>query len=191
MNRLKVILTAVIVLILASQASAFDGKRKGVVLGLGLGFSPWVHGSLDDPEEESAQGGFAGNVIAGYALSEKDVVLVVHDGVFYTETIYREALDGSLSKTRDTDYQGFRGIGYRRYMDPAGRSLFVTAALGEQRASKEETGFISGFGLLVGGGIEFTKHLEFYASYAAGTASHDAHDYTFSQFMLSFTGVIY
>ncbi len=190
MRQLRIIVLVTIVLILAGQVAAFDGSRKGVVLGLGFGVSPMIEGSWGDPAENFEHSGFVVNLIAGYAFSEKDAVLLIQDAAIYTQTAYREALDGSLTGWDDRDLQGFWGIGYRRYFAPAGRSLFVTAALGIEGAD-DDWAIPSGLGVLIGGGYEITRHIELYTSFAVGKIDYGEGEATFSQIVFTLTGVLY
>ncbi|MEW6412497.1 MAG: hypothetical protein AB1483_08505 [Candidatus Zixiibacteriota bacterium] len=190
MKATRVILIVAAVLLMASQALAFDGNRKGLVLGFGLGAAPLLKGTEGNPAEDFERSGLVVNLMAGYAFNENDVVLLIQDAAIYSQTAYREALDGSLVAWDDRDLQGFWGVGYRRYFAPAGRSMFVTAALGIEGAD-DDWGMPSGLGILVGSGYEITRHIELYASFATGKIDYGEGEDTFSQIVFSLTGVLY
>jgi hypothetical protein len=135
---------------LGMSANAFNGERKGFVLGGGLGIVPVVTWEFDDGDlhVDELRAGFGSQLIIGYAWDEHNMIVYEANGVRYKS-----------SELKVDIIQGFSGVSYYRYWGPKGKSAFFMGGLGIYLFSPE---YFSqndpGFGLLIGGGYEFTSH---------------------------------
>lgn len=176
----------VFLMILAAQSFAFDGNRKGFVLGGGLGIGH-AKVSVDvSGADDLTNTGAAINFVIGYAWDEQNMIVFLRDGVIYSEkTIH----GGSI-----TLVQGFGGIGYYHYFGTAGKSGFITGGFGLQDWTSLDDDYESndaGLGLLIGGGYEFTRHVQLYASLSFGKTSDPSFDYNHSQLMVTISAVAF
>jgi len=155
---------AMAILMLPLTSSAFNGLRKGFVLGGGLGFSPisrWSAGTFD---ESSA--GLALNLIIGYAWDEQN--MLVYEG---NVTAYSTAYLGNqaLFEPSPTISQGFNGASWYHYFGPVGQSFFTVAGLGFYVFQVEDYDANDlGGGYLLGGGYEFTRHVQVAGYFSGG-----------------------
>lgn len=184
---MKYVVLVLILALCATSAFGFDGARKGFVLGGGLGFG-YASVSVDnEPQYESlTNAGVAGNFLIGYAWDEQNMVVFLRDAVVYSEqTIF----GGSL-----TLVQGFSGVGYYHYFGLPGKSFYLTGGLGLQDWTPLESGYTAndyGFGILGGGGYEFTPHVQVYGSFSYGKTSDIIFDYTHFQFQIGISAVAF
>ncbi len=185
-----VVTTLFITLILSLSANAFDGNRKGFVIGCGLGLGPVAKtDGVNNP-------GFALNFLFGYAWDEQNMIVYLEDVIAYTEKSY----DGKNLLV----LQGFQGIGYFHYFGPQGKSFFINGGLGIQGwtaidLDDESSSFWSsnnesdeiGLGFLIGGGYEFAGHVQFYSSFSFGKSSDDYYNYNHRQLQISISVVAF
>ena len=151
MRKIVIVIISALVLT-AVSVSAFDGNRKGFVLGGGLGFAPVAKWNANPGPDESKAGAGA-NFMIGYALDEFN--LIVAEGNFSSYN----------SDYGATVYQGFSGACWYHYIQLPGKSFFTTLGLGAYNFDFEISGIGSGsndpgFGLLGGGGYAFTRHFQ-------------------------------
>ena len=189
------ILLIVMVLMLSASASAFDGMRKGFVLGGGIGFGPVAKVSLDDfAGEDYDKSGVALNFLIGYAWDEQNMIVFLRDGVIYSEDF--DVLTGTKSINL---VQGFAGIGLYHYFGPVGKSFYVTGGLGLQDWISLDDDIDSndaGLGFLIGGGYEFARHWQIHSSLSFGKTSYDdpffgEMDFSHTQFMFTVSAVAF
>ena len=147
-------LTFVVLVMLSAQLFAFDGQRKGFVLGGGLGFSPVGRWSVADNQAifggktSESRPGIAANILIGYAFDNNN--MIVYDG---DATAYSSTFNDKISS------QGADVFAWYHYFGPCGKSAFTTAGIGLYVFSVEEVGdFSSNLGFLFGGGYEFARH---------------------------------
>jgi opacity protein-like surface antigen len=131
-------------LVLASQLSAFDGQRKGFILGGGIG-----GGSLkwSEPGLDFNQGAFATNFIIGYAPSNSLEI-------YYTNNV------SWFSYQSESFVVGMSGIGLSKYLNKEGKGVFILGGIGVGVFS-QMTGYTyseSGFGVVGGVGYDVAKH---------------------------------
>ncbi len=180
--------TVIFLLALATSVSAFDGNRKGFVLGGGLGFGPSAKvtvsvGSISASDENS---GLAIDFLIGYAWDEQNMIVFLRDGIIYSEEMSHS--------TTISIVQGFSGIGYFHYFGEVGKSFFITGGLGLQDWTSLDENYSSpdpGVGLLLGGGYEFTRHLQVYSSLSFGKTSEGSFKNDHSQFIIVISAVAF
>ncbi len=169
------VLLLIVLLLVSASAMAFDGQRKGFVLGGGLGFSPSSKIELSSSPHEStydfsiSKAGVGLNILIGYAWDEKN--MLVYEG---NVTAYDPGDSGS-----DVVYaQGFDGISWYHYYGDAGKTFFTTVGLGTyQFQDSEDTSFDMGFGILLGGGYEFSRHWQVGGYLGIGSTTYLDSDY--------------
>jgi hypothetical protein len=174
------ILIAVAVLGLASPCSAFDGMRKGFVLGGGLGLAPsatWkYHGRTFDGylrEAKETKAGGASNFIIGYGWDEQNLLVLEVNGASFES---REFRDGMV-------FQAYGGPAWYHYLRPAAPGFFTVAGVGVYgfRLRFESGGDMandSGLGLLGGVGYEFSRHWHVSLVINGGQTSQERSNWT-------------
>lgn len=164
------LLLVIAALCLNSAAFSFDGNRKGLVLGGGLGISPASNWKTDVVPDlnlsfEETKAGVGVNLLIGYAWDEFNM-LVLEGNVAGFETGYRNV----------TATQGFGGVAWYHYFGPKGASFFTTVGAGSYNFElelKQDNITISGendpgFGMLFGAGFEFARHFQAGAYFSFG-----------------------
>ncbi len=189
MKSRNVLFAAVLTLVLVNTASAFDGQRKGFVVGGGAGFSPnasWKSDAPDNPKDNGA--GFGVNVLVGYAWDRANIVALEGNVVAY---------DSHIRGGDVRAYQGFRGISWYHYFGREGRSFFTVAGLGlyaflyENFDNNNDATNDQGVGGLVGGGYEFTRHLQVCLYGSAGRTSTSEFDYDHTHISVLVNAVLF
>ena len=160
MRRLLVLL--VINIILASSAWSFDGKRKGFVLGGGLGFSPAVHWSFAEFEETKR--GFPVQFVIGYGWDSFNAIVYE----FQIANINSDLVSRVGCVRSDYVGQGFEGISWYHYIGRTGRSLFTQFGVGRYCFIVDRARNNFRLGAQVGTGYEFMRHLQVGAYFSVG-----------------------
>jgi hypothetical protein len=143
-------------LLVGAGANAFDGNRKGFVLGGGLGFAPLARWEVDVPiyggeaaiKDENA--GVALNLMIGYAWDERNMIVYEGNVAGFTVGVLNEDW---------TAVQGFNGASYYHYFGVPGKTAFITLGAGLYYFQVED--FDSndpGGAFQLGGGYEFARH---------------------------------
>ncbi len=179
----KVLATVLILsLVLAVSASAFDGARKGFVLGGGLGFAPMAKFEAEELKAYNEdKAGIALNFVIGYAWDEYN--MIVYEG---------NVTAHNSDWTRDAVAQGFNGASWYHYFGPKGKSAFIVAGLGLYVFNAE--GFDQndpGGALILGGGYEFAPHWQFGAYLSVGKTSDPLLKYDHSHISILVGGVAF
>ncbi len=149
-------------LVIPGNTRAFDGERKGLVVGAGVGYSPiinWRNSSQNTNETEHA---LAFEAFAGYAWNNRNILAV---GALASHVCLKSA--GSVWA-----FDGVNNLLYCHYMSEDAPSLFLTAGIGLMRF-ESDNGSVSGhgFGYEAGVGFEFSKGTQVGLYYAGGTTS--------------------
>ena len=150
-----------ITLIVSADAFAFDGVRKGIVMGAGLGFSPWVRVQSADNWVGTTESGPGVNFFMGYAWNDRNMIVYEATGTYYTSTYFNK-----------TDiFEGLSGVRWYYYMGRRDRPFFFSLGLGAFRFSSAYDELDSnGFGYSVGGGWEFMKQVQIGLFYSGGSS---------------------
>jgi hypothetical protein len=169
-------------LIFTTSALAFDGQRKGFVLGGGLGFAPVNRWSTGGFNENGV--GWGDNTLIGYAWNEKNMIVLEGNGTFYNSDI----LDVNI-------LQFFLGPTWYHYFGPQeGRTFFSVVGIGGYYFGLPPfSSYIRislnggemppfpptarGVGYLIGGGYEFAKHYQIGAYLGGGRTSEHGTNY--------------
>lgn len=118
----------------ASSASAFDGNRKGFVLGGRAGFSPSIKWKVSGVEESRIGGTFGW--FYGYSWNEKNMITFDFNAIIYKFS----------SQVSNRGGWVFVTIDWHHYFSKKGSTPFI--AIGRRG------------GNLIGGGYEFSDHLQ-------------------------------
>ena len=178
-----VLITLVAVLFLFGTAGAFDGIRKGFVLGGGLGIAATADWDMDSAGVSIGEdgSGLGGNFVIGYAWDEHNMIVYEGNVVAWTSELIDETIG-----------QGFNGASWYHYFGPVGKSFFTAAGVGfcVFRVDTYE-GNDPGFGLLLGGGYEFARHVQVAAYFSTGKTGDSGVDFDHTHFNILFSAVAF
>lgn len=165
-----VVLALVFCLILSSSASAFDGDRRGFVLGSATGISAYMSTKSEGPintigrDISKETGGAFSLGYLGLGFSERDLLV----GLAANSGYVNKALDISHS---------YVGVGWFHYFKETRGGMFTLLSLGVEHFDTGATDPTDpGFGYLVAGGWEFSWHWHVGAGVMAGKPREDAVD---------------
>ena len=163
------VIVACFVVGLISDASAFDGHRKGFILGLGLG--PSLTPVDGDNKIVLVNTSFK----IGVGLSEQFQLYWSSKGAWYKTDIYFE-----WPKSESvTELFGVAGLGMSYYLQPTKPSLYITSSIGYSALSlpfdtEHSIDPEMGLGLSMGIGYEFSAHYSIECNLANGSISSDS-----------------
>jgi len=165
----RAFLTFLVLLLSTGTAASFDGYREGIVVGGGIGVSPYSGWKVfvDDADIDESGAGLAVNLILGYAWTERDMVVYEGNVTAWDSDYFGEAVA-----------QGFDAVSYYRYFGEPGKAAFLGGGIGVYRFIADrldDQG--SGYSLHVHGGYEFAKHFQVNLTYAFGTTSSGSLDF--------------
>ncbi len=184
---------------LSSSAMAFDGQRKGFVLGGGIGVSPsaGIHsdavlfslpggGTIVDEFDES-KAGPAANLMIGYAWDEFNMLVFEVNAASFTSDILLD--DGGNEAEVSL---GFVGASWYHYFGPAGHTPFINLGLGSFAFQIEDNDNIDpGFGGQGGVGYEFARHFQVGGYVSFGQSSDGTNDFTHTMVNFIVSGVVF
>jgi hypothetical protein len=179
-------LVLVALLLIPASVNAFDGFRKGFVLGGGAGFVPHASWSFDDPfdrsvtyDESKASVGF--QFVIGYAWDELNMIVYEGNVTAYNSSIVNIITDDYTIPINHTVGQGFNGASWYHYFGPKGKTFFTTVGIGFYIFDVQDFDANSpGGAFLVGGGYEFTPHVQVGAYISAGKTTDPILDFSHS-----------
>ncbi len=154
-------LIACLTLCLATGASAFDGNRKGFILGggLGLGLTSFTqtleYTIMDTSTTSDRENKFAVMTDFKIGFGATEQVLV-----YYTNKVSWFSIE-NVYKDNVTIANGLGGVGVAYYFKPTGPSPYISGGLGLSTwmlPFESDADTWTGFGLVVGGGYEFSPH---------------------------------
>ena len=167
-----------VMLLTAANASAFDGQRKGFILGFGLGPGMDMHKQnasvsvlgislLDQDFVDESKFAFATDFRLGYAPNNQ-LIIYYDNKVSWFKADWGEEMavnisTGSVNIMGYSDVMvlsGLTGFGVSYFLAPQAPSPFFTGGLGLASSMTFESGTSAriGFGFFVGGGYEFAPH---------------------------------
>lgn len=175
---LLLVLLAPVILIHATNAFAWDGKRKGFVLDIGAGgglasFKPYAKFSDNETSdgERTSKFAFMSDFKIGYAPSNQVALYWMSKVAWFGYTFeYRDAfIDLRESYTLAN---GIGGVGVAYYFQPEGPSPYLTAGLGFSTWDapfEENSDGLSSSGVALGAGYEFSKHWSLEGNFSWGS----------------------
>ncbi len=182
----SVIIVSLVVLLGAASTFAFDGKRKGFIVGGGLGFAPsiqWSQSSsyyehrFGDAKDES---GIGINLAIGFAWSKHNMLVYEANGCGYESLL-----------SSDEAVQGVDCFSWYHFYGYTGRSLFTAVGIGFYHHDVSgERRTESGGALLLGGGFEFARHFQM-GFYFGSRLNSDGPDVNRSHVNVLFTAFAY
>jgi hypothetical protein len=161
------VLVLVAALSLAAAVSAFDGQRKGFVMGGGIGAVPVAHWSVEKDGGNAHENvtTWGEHLFLGYGLNDRNVLALEINITSYGSELFDDDI-----------VQGVIGPCWYHYFGKPGKRFFAVGGLGVSRMVKYLGGKISfewnggdhpsapdgatGMGYLIGGGFEFVRHLQ-------------------------------
>ncbi len=159
-----VALAALAFTILGQSVTAFDGNRKGFVLGGGVGIAPWARWEgttvgMDDTDIAPAL-----HAMIGYAVSERFVItLGVHSALYRPDGF-------SYIIT-----PGLRSLDLRYYFGSTGRSFYLVSSIGYivSAAVDSADNVYRDFGYGGGAGYELSENWQIGIMYVGGSQRDD------------------
>lgn len=180
-------LTIVILMLMAITALAFDGQRKGFILGGGLGFGMTSYtqslkqGGISITSDRENKGAFNTDFRIGYAPSEQVAIYYVSKVAWFSIT---NAYDDKV-----TIASGAGGLGCTYYLKTITPTWFLTGgiALASWSLPFEDNAPDpwQGLGLYGGAGYEFARHLSLELDLVYGKPDTQEHGVTASANTLS------
>ncbi len=191
MKTAKILIIA-ICLLMPISSLAFDGNRKGFVLGGGLGFAPVSKWDVDVDFYDLGLGsvdeskvGVAVNFIIGGAFDEHNMLVYEGNVTGFNSDLFNESVA-----------QGFNGAVWYHYFGPTGKSAFTAVGLGLfyfKVGDYDPTD--PGGAILLGGGYEFARHWQVGAYAGFGKTTDSAFglkgDFTHSQFSILVSAIAF
>lgn len=171
-------------LLLPALASAFDGQRKGFVMGGGLGVVPVAHWSstYDEAKIHENVATWGQHLFLGYGLDDRNIIALEANITPYGSDVFEADI-----------VQGFGGLSWYHYFGKPGKTFFAVGGLGVSRMVEHLGGKITfefggedhpyapngatGMGYLIGGGFEFLRHVQAAVYLAGGNPSEQGITY--------------
>ena len=173
MKKLLLIAVAASVLLAPMHAQAFDGAKKGFILGLGAGYgSAKQTVSVGSGSASATNGGVATVFKIGAGINDQFLLYYSNRVVFFsadTMDPYSEAV------TSSSFMQGMSALAGSYYLTPEGPSAFVTGELGVGVLTDSDAGQSdSGFGFGLGAGYDFGNHFVLEAGYQRASVGSES-----------------
>ncbi|HKK21186.1 MAG TPA: hypothetical protein VJ983_06920 [candidate division Zixibacteria bacterium] len=184
--RTAVVLASVLVtLALTSSVTAFDGQRKGFVLGGGIGFAPRVAWSVSSLNETKTA--FAGQILIGYGWNRSNIIVWDINPTIFNSDLVNRLHGGAKNRVG----QVFDGIAWYHYFGENYRGVFATAAFGRYRFFYQSAGDTQGPAIRVGAGYEIVKQIQLGMYFSTGRTSNSGYTYHREQLTILATGLLY
>jgi hypothetical protein len=179
---------SVVLAVLPVASSAFDGERKGIVLGGGVGLSPMARWSTELASESKFGVGL--HFFAGYAWDEQNMIGYENNGTVYHSDYYNS--DSLVGSGDLLTAQGFQGASWYHYWGQRARAFFTAVGLGLCEFSRGE-GYHSdpGGAYLLGAGYQFTRRLQAGFYFSAGRTADAGPDFAHRHLSLLVSGMVF
>ncbi len=152
--------------VLAVNANAFDGHRRGFLLGGGLGLGAAAKTTdTEYPRVESKDGGLGVNLLMRFAWDERNVIVLIRDWIWADARVLG---DGALTADEVGIEQGVAAVAYYHYFGDVVKSFYVVICPGFQTYSSEYGTNFPSPGILIGSGYEFARHVQFHGRLSHG-----------------------
>lgn len=172
---LRIIVAVCTLCCAATSASAFDGNRKGFILGFGLG-PTYSHIQLPPQNLQSAASGIgvATDFRIGYGPTEQ--LLLYYDN----RVSWVSGLVFINEDLKHTHVEGCSGIGATYYFSRKSPSVFVSGGVGVSAVRRpfNSSSYGYGYGMSAGGGYEFGKLFNIEGTLTYGNAGRGRPDDT-------------
>lgn len=162
-----------------SSSWAFDGHRKGFVLGGGLGYGPVA--TLEHGDVYENYIGLGTNFLIGYAWDERNMIVFLDNGIWHD-------LKGIPV------VQGFSGAAWFHHFKPTGKTLLIGGGAGLQALTSFDKKYRSkdfGIGVATAAGYEFAKHYLFYGSVCWGKTADANRNFSHLQIQIGLSVIAY
>ena len=149
MNIKQLFIILGLIILLQTDANAFNGKRKGFLLGGGIGITSENIYTYKNTGEEFKNNDIAFDLHLGWGLSNKDILIL---GSILNYSNYNNT----------THMDNRRKVGWRHYYNDKPRSFSSFIGLSSSAS------FSDNYNLLLGGGFTFIPHVRanlFYTSF--------------------------
>ncbi|RME19358.1 MAG: hypothetical protein D6800_14380 [Candidatus Zixiibacteriota bacterium] len=189
-----VVSTVLCFLALSLSAHAFDGNRKGFVIGGGLGLAPVSSWSLQNSPFDENRAGIGLNLIIGYAWDNHNMIVYEGNVVGYSSRFdgFRTNNGLGVIENKPNIGQGYNGASWYHYFTEIGHSWFTVAGLGVYTMDVENLNSNDpGPGILLGGGYEFAPHYQIGLYLSAGSSSNGMSDYDNAHLSVLFTAIAF
>ncbi len=182
-------LLVIFAVVVSTTVFAFDGKRQGFIIGGGLGIAPsatWkvdddiiINGEQSNISIKEDKVGIGINIVIGYGWDEKNIIALEINSTSYESDFFPDP--HAPNSFNQSIFQGTYGFSWYHYYGNVGRCFFSTVGLGIFVFDIEDYSTNDvGAGVLLGGGYEFTRHVQIGLYLGMGkTSSHDT-DFTHS-----------
>jgi hypothetical protein len=156
---LQLVIIACLTLGIATSASAFDGQRKGFILGGGIGpgltsYTQTIETPLGDTtSDRENKFGLQTNFVIGLGVTEQVLVYYSNRVSWFS---FENALGNNVTITN-----GLGGVCVAYYFQPVAPSPYINGTLGLSMWDapfEEGAEAWYGFGVGIGGGYEFARH---------------------------------
>lgn len=160
------VLLLVCLFYVTSFCDAFDGNRKGLVLGGGVGFSPKAEWNWNDMFAGENKSGVGWEFLFGYAWNNKNILVAEYNGALFSSDFYNQ--DVILL---------YAGPVWYHYFKEGSKGWYTAIGLWRYGISLvEDNKLANGWGGIVGGGYEFTKQVQVGIYYGAGKIKYCGSD---------------
>jgi hypothetical protein len=151
-------------LVLPSVAHAFDGNRKGFVLGFGLGVTPVARLTVKNTSIDETRQGTSLGILIGYAWDNRNMLVYEGSGTIYSSS---SVPDSYVIQMLDA----FR---WYHYWGAEKARFFTMVGVGEMVLGTEYTHIDgTGFGYCAGVGYEIFKQVQISFNYQGGHTSNE------------------
>jgi hypothetical protein len=201
----KLVLIVVLLLLTSTIVSAFDGNRKGFILGFGIGPGYTSYTETLEFGNSSASGDESGMSIdtdfkIGYAPSELLQIYWMSKVAWFSQEVVVTDIFGNILAQEDFMVSsGIGGIGVSYYFQPLTPSPYILGGLGISiwdYPFEEGTSAMTGFGMTFGGGYEFSRHWSVEGVLTYGQSKDDigfgiTHKYDVLSIKFTINGLLY
>ncbi len=158
MKHLRLLIVVLAVIAAGFPTYAFDGQRKGVVGGFGLGVAPVANWSHDELGIDETGSSYAFRLFAGYAWNDRNMIV----GDITSTARKSKVLNEYIIQTPESFL-------WYHYFRPRSRTFYTVIGGGYMYLDGESCGLESdGWHITLGGGYEFAKQLQVGAYYVGG-----------------------
>ncbi|MCX6601474.1 MAG: hypothetical protein NT025_07915 [bacterium] len=176
------VIVACMVIGLTTHAKAWDGERKGFVLGIGLGpgYTTFKQKFGSYERDRENKGALVTDFKIGYAPTNQLALYWMSKVSWFSMTY---GLDDKVTTTAGT-----AGLGASYYVQPRAPSAFVCGGIGYSTWSwpfEEDAESWMGLGLTAGGGYEFARYWNVEGNLIWGNPSKDGCETDFVTFKVT------